>query len=71
MDLLQNWATTHLLADSAHNWLRDAQNNAFVRRLDGRVQVLRVVNKWDMIPHIPGERDIVAMSPIGGYVATV
>jgi len=31
------------------------QNAAFVGRLEGRgVQVLRVVNKWDLIPHVPG-----------------
>ena len=33
-----------------------AQNAAFVRKLDKKVDILRVVNKWDMVPHVPGEQ---------------
>ena len=47
----------HLLRSRSSDLRNDvgAQNAAFVRRMEGRgVQVLRVVNRWDYVPHVPG-----------------
>ena len=47
----------HLLRSHVSNRTNNVgtQNAAFVRRMEGRgIRVLRVVNRWDYVPHMPG-----------------